>query len=255
MLRAAATGRPRAGRSSADAPSSGQTRPGCSRLTRGTLPSNGDGGSRGARCMDPAMAGSWHVAAFTLVAVTAAPALGQLTKDEQACQQEASKQTATFLGKKIKCLVACDKRALKGKALGTDCLPPFGGQALECVGTAEAKARGSVAKKCALDCPECYAGGDCGAHAAALIGGVEAHVDAVIPIVRCDDSASPDGLTKNEAKVRQKVAVVVSSFLGSSEKCLAKCRKQEAAGTVVAGGCDSGAETDQKTIDCLVKAA
>lgn len=31
--------------------------------------------------------------------------------------------------------------------------------------------------------------------------------------------------------------------------------RRQAAGKIVAGACTSGAETDQKTIDCLVKAA
>ncbi len=196
----------------------------------------------------------WLGMTLTL-AVVAAPAWAQLTEDEHACQQAAAKQSATFLGKKIKCLIACDKRALKGKVPAGDCLPPFAGTTLECVDKAEAKALGGMAKTCAVDCPECYAGGDCGAQATALIAGIEAEVDFVAPFVRCDDAASPDGLTKDEAKVRQKVAGVVGKFVVDSEKCLAKCRKAEANGKVAPDSCIYLAETDQKTIDCLVKAA
>jgi hypothetical protein len=129
------------------------------------------------------------------------------------------------------------------------------GRALACVDTAEMKALDGIAKKCTLDCPECYAAGDCAAHATALVGGIEAQIDFVAPIVRCDDSASSDGLTKDEAKVRQKVSQVIAKYLASSEKCLAKCRKAEAAGKLPAGSCGYVDGTDQKTIDCLIKAA
>jgi hypothetical protein len=189
------------------------------------------------------------------VLVLGTPAWAQLTADEQACQQAASKQSGTFVGKKIKCLVACDKQALKGKVPATDCLPPFGGPTRDCVGTTETKALAGIAKKCALDCPECYAGGDCAAHAASLVGGIESEIDFVAPLVRCDDAASPDGLTKDEAKARQKVALVVGKFLTSTEKCLAKCRKGEARGTLPAGSCVYGPEAEPKTLACLTKVA
>ncbi len=190
-----------------------------------------------------------------LLMVLAGAATAQLTKDEAGCQQAANKQGATFLGKKIKCLVACDKQALKGKVPASDCLPPFGGRTVECVAKVEGKALEGIAKKCADDCPECYAGGDCAAFAGGLAAAIEAQVDLAVPLLACDDTASPDGLAKSEAKVRQRVALVVGTFVGSSEKCLAKCRKGEAEGKIPAGACAYGAETDQKTIDCLIKAA
>lgn len=179
----------------------------------------------------------------------------ELTPAEQACELEASKQSGTFVAKKIKCLVACDKRALKGKVPVADCLPPFGGATRDCVATAEAKLTAGVAGKCARDCPECYAGGDCDAAAIGLATAIEAEIDFVVPFVRCDDAMSVDGLTKDEAKARQKVALAVGKFLASTEKCLARCRKAAAAGAMPPSACDYGAETDPKTIDCLVKVA
>ena len=200
------------------------------------------------------MAFSQWLAATTVLTLAASPVPAQLTKEERVCQQAAAKQCPTFLGKKIKCLVGCDKQALKGKVPAADCLPPFGGKTLACVTTAATKALAGIAEKCADDCPECYAGGDCSTHASMLLAGIEAHVDLVAPLVGCDDAASPDGLTKNEAKVRQKVALVVGTFVAATEKCLAKCRKAEGEGKVAPGSCDYGAETDTKTIECLIKA-
>jgi hypothetical protein len=195
------------------------------------------------------------LAVSTVLLLVAAPVRGQLSKDELACQQAASKQAGTFLGKKIKCLVACDKQALKGKTPAASCLPPFGGTTLECVTKTATKALAGVAKACADDCPECYAGGDCDAGASALLAAIEARIDTVAPLVRCDDAASPDGLTKAEAKARQRVALVVGKFVTASEKCLAKCRKAEGTGKIALGACVYGAEADDDTIECLIKAA
>src|SRR5262249_28664525 len=149
----------------------------------------------------------------------------QLSKDELACQLATAKQVGTFPGKKIKCLVACDKQALKGKTPAADCLPPFGGATLDCVGKTGTKALAAIAKACADDCPGCYAGGDCAASASALLAAIAERIDTVAPLVRCDDAASLDGLTRTEAKARQQVALVVGKFVTSSEKCLATCRK------------------------------
>lgn len=196
---------------------------------------------------------AFRSAALAVVTLAAA-ASAQLTREEHACQQAVSKQAGTFLGKKIKCLVACDKRALGGKVPPGDCLPPFAGATAACVAKAEVKALEGMLKKCGADCPECYAGGgDCGLHAGALVGGIEQRVDLVVPVVVCDDTGSPDGLTRDEGKVRQKVALVVAKFIAGSEKCLAKCRKREAAGTIDPGGCVANAETDPTTIGCLVE--
>ena len=191
-------------------------------------------------------------AVLTLVLVSA-PAWGQLTENEQVCQQAVAKQAASFADKKIKCLIMCDKRALKGKAPNAECTPPYSGKTLDCVTKAESKAQEAVVKPCAPDCPECYADGDCTAFMSSVVSSIEAAVDGVVPLVRCDDSTSPDGLTKGEATVRQKVALTIGKFVSGSEKCLAKCRKGEAGGKIPAGSCEYVNVTDSKTIDCLIK--
>src|SRR5262245_12748012 len=194
-----------------------------------------------------------HARLAALAFAAVAPAWAQLGDDEHVCQQAASKQSGTFAGKPIKCLVACDKQALKGKVPAGDCLPPYDGTTLACVETARTKARDGIAKKCALDCPECYAGGDCATYAAALTADVAGEIDFVAPFVRCDDGASPDGLTTTEGKVRQKVALAVGKFVAASEKCVAKCRKAEAAHKVPAGACVYLVGSDPKTTECLIK--
>jgi hypothetical protein len=192
--------------------------------------------------------------AVIAIVAASAPSRAQLTEGEHDCQQAVVKQGASFLDKKIKCLVACDKRSLKGKATDAECTPPYAGKTLECVSKVEQKAIGAIVKACDPDCPRCYANGNCSAFAASLIGTAEAEVDSVAPVVRCDDSGSADGLTKSEAMVREKVAITISKFVVSTEKCLAKCRKGQADGKIPPGACSYGSETDTKTIDCLIKA-
>jgi hypothetical protein len=190
---------------------------------------------------------------LVLAATSSRPATAAPTPDELACQQATSKGVAAFVVKEIRCLVACDRRALRGKAQATDCLPPFAGAARACIDKAASKARERIAARCAADCPECYTGGDCAAHADGLLADAGATLAAVVAVVRCDDSASPDGLTKTEAKVRQKAALVVGVFTASYEKCLAGCRRREGAGRAAPGSCEALAETDAKTIACLIR--
>ncbi len=177
------------------------------------------------------------------------------TKDEAACQQQAARQLGTAALKRIKCLVACDKQAQKGKVPGTDCLPPYAGATRTCVDVVGTKALGTIAKKCTLDCPECWSGGDCDAHTAGLLSTVTTVLDGVVPLVRCDDGASPDGLTKTEAKARQKVATTVGTYALGTEKCLATCRAGESSGKIPAGSCEGLESTDPKALACLIKVA
>lgn len=192
---------------------------------------------------------------LALVLLVAAVASAAPTREEAACQQQAARQLGTAAQKRIKCLVACDKQALKGKVPETNCLPPYAGPTRTCVDTVIAKAELAIAKKCDVDCPECWAGGDCDAHVPSLLSVVEATVDGVVPLVRCDDGASPDGLTKSETKARQKVAGVVGTYTLGTEKCLATCRAGEAAGKIPAGACAGLATTDPKGLACLIKVA
>jgi hypothetical protein len=193
--------------------------------------------------------------AAALLLLLSSPAVAIPTKDEAACQQQAARQLGTAALKRIKCLVACDKRALKNKVPAADCLPPYGSKTRTCVDTVIAKARIAIDEKCDLDCPECWSGGDCAAHVPSLLSLVETTVDGVVPLVRCDDGLSDDGLTKDEAKARQKVAVAIGAYTLGTEKCLATCRAGEASGKIPRGACAGLATTDPKGLACLIKVA
>jgi hypothetical protein len=176
-----------------------------------------------------------------------------LTADEEKCQQALAGALGKFGAAKTKCLVKCDKGAAKGKNPEADCLSPFGGKTADCVAAAEEKAGAAVAKKCAADCPECYAGGDCTAHTASQLAAAEFAVDLGAAIVRCDDSSSTDGLTAAERKCRQAAATQAGKLVSTYGKCLAKCRAGEQKGKLPPGTCTPGTITDPKTTACIDK--
>jgi len=120
-------------------------------------------------------------------------------QDEAKCQQGASLALGKFFKEKTKCAFKCQKKARKEINPVSDCSPPFAGEMASCVTTAENKETGLIGSKCAKDCPECYADGDCSAFAIAEVASVEAEIDAMIPLIYCDDSASADALNKFEA--------------------------------------------------------
>jgi hypothetical protein len=192
---------------------------------------------------------------FAAVCLLATLAHATPTRDEAACQQQAARQLGTAALKRIKCLVACDKQALKSKVPATDCLPPYAGKTRTCVDTVAAKAEAAIDKKCDLDCPECWSGGDCAAHVPSLLSLVATTVDGVVPLVRCDVGMSGDGLTTSEAKTRQKITVAIGGYTLGTEKCLATCRVGEASGKIPAGACAGLSTTDAKGLACLIKVA
>lgn len=189
-----------------------------------------------------------------------------LTKEEAKCQQTMSKALGKFAMLKAKCLMKCDKDLQKGKAAQGDCEPPFDATSKtdECVQRADEKARALITKKCATPetdkgqdaCPECYNGGGqgCETYRDQQVDNTEAQVDLFVPLVMCDDSASGDGLTSDEAKCRQAMAKEGGKFAMKKGKCHAKCRHFVEKGKVPPGSCTAGSVTDSKTLECIANA-
>jgi hypothetical protein len=173
-----------------------------------------------------------------------------ITNDESKCQIGASLSVGKFINKKAKCVDACFKKAARNPTVLPDCSPPYDGSTFGCVQSAEGKYEGLIQSKCGKDCPECYSGGDCQANADAKIATAEAHVDALLADVFCDDSGSSDGLTNAEFRCQRTVRKYVTKFAADKMKCLAHCRKLEHAGRVAAGDCDPPA-ADPKTQLCI----
>jgi hypothetical protein len=174
-----------------------------------------------------------------------------LTKDECKCEANTAKAQAAFVNAKAKCLTKCQEFAISGKEPASDCTAPYAGITRACVDKAESKA--VLAENKCKDCPECYAGGDCSTDAQTRTAGTEAQVDLLGPVVLCDDSASPDGLSKKEQICEKQTAFSLAKFAAAKSKCYQKCRLAECLGKVPAGSCTPPA-SDPKTQECITKA-
>ena len=194
------------------------------------------------------------------LATSAAAMCAPNTNDKLKCDNAMNKSLSKFIGSKQKCVTKCQANARTGKEPADDCIPPYGGPTLTCIADplkgAQAKAVAAIIKGCAKGCPNCYSGGDCATEANARVSGTEVQVDIFVPNVYCDDSASPDGLTKEEAKCQDTVAKTLAKFAGSKSKCYAKCiGTQFKNGELQCQppGCLPPA-TDQVAVACITKA-
>src|SRR5262245_42853793 len=98
-----------------------------------------------------------------LVSTVAAqfPPVTDPNKDEAKCETGTGKALAKFVGKKAKCASKCLNTARKTSGPYGGCFAPFSDPLTNaCIFAplkgAEAKARASIVKACAVDCPECY---------------------------------------------------------------------------------------------------
>lgn len=187
-----------------------------------------------------------------------APAQAQLSKDESKCQTGGAGAIAKFVGAKQKCITKCEAGARKGSNPATDCSPPYGGATATCINDplkgAEAKAVAAFQKACSKDCPECYSGGNCTTEANNRVTSTEAQIDALVSVIYCDDSASPDQLTTLEAKCQDATAKTLAKFVGAKSKCYAKCEAAEASGKLPPNSCNPPTAADAKTAACVQKA-
>jgi hypothetical protein len=195
--------------------------------------------------------GAFALALVVLVAGVRASHDPDISDDESKCQLGTSLAIGKFVTDKAKCLIKCEQGARKALNPATDCDPPYAGATAACVARAETKAEGLEQSKCAKDCPECYAGGDCAADADARVADAESQVDTLRALVYCDDSGSGDGLTAAEAKCADTVAKTLSNFAKKKLNCYAKCRKAEHKGTTPPGTCLPA--TEAKAAACLDK--
>lgn len=173
-----------------------------------------------------------------------------VTDDELKCQIGTSLAQGKFVVEAAKCSTKCQAGARKAANPISDCAPPFAGAMLTCVNLATSKAIGLEGSKCAKDCPECYAGGDCAADAATRTATNQTQLNAFGPFVYCDDSGSGDGLSKVEAKCADTVAKTLSKFVAALGKCGQKCAADEHKGKTPVGSCTPPA-TDAKEIACI----
>jgi len=181
-------------------------------------------------------------------------ASAQLDKGEQQCEQAAAKELGKLAVSRAKCVAKCDQQAQKGKVSAAECAPPYSGATLACLTTAVSKAATGIDKRCVPSCPSCYGGGNCSAFRTSRIASVNATLDSQYPVVFCNDSLSPDGLSSIEAKCRESAAMAATKFAADLAKCYSKCHLLEFKTKIPLGSCVPPTPLDAKTAECKAKA-
>jgi hypothetical protein len=183
-----------------------------------------------------------------------------LTKTEIGCQASVNKALPAYGKARTACVAGCQKKT----PLSSDCTVPFGGKTLECVQKADAKLAAALAKKCTSDgsdddsCPECWEqlSGSCAAFGNAVTAKSIALTDDITSTVFCNDSGSPDGLSKAEAKCQKALVGGMAAFVAGATKCATACLKNERKGKTD-GTCNPAGflflSGDSKTVACLFK--
>jgi pimeloyl-ACP methyl ester carboxylesterase len=178
-------------------------------------------------------------------------------KDELKCEAGTSQSLAKFVKAKGKCIQKCLDAQRKSGGPYTDCSAPYGGDTATCIQDAkkgaEGKARGSIAKACEKDCPDCYdAGGNC-PDGANFVAGAEGNIDQTGSLVYCLEAGAmtPD---KAQAKCEDGIAKSLIKFTGAKSKCYDKCVEKEFKGKIPAGSCTAGSPSDGDTQQCIGKA-
>lgn len=195
-----------------------------------------------------------------LLALLVLPATSgaQLTKDELKCQVLGAGTLGQYIGVVQSCVIKCVVGARKGKNPASDCVPPYAGDTARCIDQpgvgAEDKAIQKFDRGCDKGCPDCYQGGECGAVAVTRVLNASVQIDSVVPVVYCDESGSPDGLTKLEAKCQDNALKQVAKFASKKLKCYAKCESDEFRGSLPPGSCLPPAPSDLRTASCIANA-
>ncbi len=203
-------------------------------------------------------------AVLSLVLVTRAPVFAlpeALSKGEIGCQAAINKALAGYGKARGNCVAGCEKKTPSAP----DCAAPFGGKTLACVQKADAKLAAVLAKKCTSagndddTCPECFeqVNGSCAAFGTAVSARSVTLTEDITDTIFCNDSGSPDGLTKAEAKCQKTLVSGLASFVNAVTKCASNCLKNERKAKTDASCNPEGLlflSGDSKTVECVLKA-
>lgn len=199
-----------------------------------------------------------------LFAATAAaqPAEPDVNKYEFKCMQETNKAGAKFGVARMKCVAKCVNNFWKGLvANDTDCSFPYADDfTSSCVQKAEQKFTAAIAKKCGpnpyatlVDCPECYAGGDCGSFASDWLASLGGQIDGFADAIFCERQ----GAFLLEMRCQTTTSKVVPKYIAKVDKCYDKCFTVARKGIIPAADCMPAGPTpaDLVTQACLATAA
>jgi len=160
-----------------------------------------------------------------------------LTRAEEACQRTLGPATDHFGAAIAACVVHCDAKVARGKAVAADCVAPYGTATRACIAKADTAARGAITRGCSRDCPECYQGGDCAAYGNGAVTVTGQVVDGLVAQVLCDDGASADGLSTAEDRCRRSTGSALAKAARAMGACFLRCRRDEERGRLAPQAC------------------
>jgi hypothetical protein len=193
-----------------------------------------------------------------------APAQSVPTTGQYLCGSNTAKTFGRFIARKSKCVQRCVTHARTSSQLYGDCFAPFGGSTATCITDpatgAEARARASIVKRCAADCPDCYGLGVC-TTGEPFVSNVESQLDLFSNVlVYCVEStgATP---SRTEAACEDAVSRAVVKLGASRIRCYTRCFSGIFArscptcttGQLPAGSCEPPV-SDPRTAACIARA-
>jgi cysteine-rich repeat protein len=169
------------------------------------------------------------------------------SKGKAKCADTLASTVSSVFQKRTGCARKCEKRALGGRELATDCIPPYGGKTAACVNGVQAKALAALLGRCAPDLCVNPRGNGCEGYLASMVTLAEREADGVVGKLLCPQSTPSPA----EAKCRQAVVREAASFTTKRTSCLRKCRKLEIDGRIPSGRCRPPAVVDEATMQCI----
>jgi hypothetical protein len=185
------------------------------------------------------------------------PPVTDPNKDEAKCETNTGKALTKFVGKKAKCAGKCISTARKTTGPYEPCLAPITDPVtVACIYDplkgAKEKARASIVKACAIDCPECYTSQDPNLCTTGdpLLSNSDSQTDLFGPLVYCLENGGTTP-TAVQAKCEDGTSKGLVKFVGSVSKCYQKCNQNMLKGKIMDGSCDPPTPSDPATQACL----
>jgi hypothetical protein len=195
------------------------------------------------------------LASLTPLRVAAQESPGSITAAEHQCQNAFGKALVDFGAGTAACLQQCETNP------GRRCDPFFPDTITgDCLSRVRASAQGRVLRQCAgTDCPECYGGGlDCASYANSAFSQAASTTQQAIGLLYCNDSSSPDGLTRAEQRCQEGLVRDSGHFVEKLQGCFASCAQAVQRGATGFSSCEAAfldtPTFDPKTQRCVDKA-
>ena len=185
------------------------------------------------------------------------PPITDPNKDEAKCETGAGKALTKFVGSKSKCGSKCVAAARKTSGPYGGCFSPYADPVTQaCIYDglkgAASKARASIVKACAVDCPECYTSQDPNLCTTGdpLVSNSDSQTNLFGSIIYCLENGG-NTPTSVQAKCEDGTVKALVKFIGLKSKCYQKCNQNMLKGKIAPNSCDPPSPSDPATNACI----